>query len=549
MRQIKRTIKPALFAAFCLCAAALLMPKLFTRALVNYANVTSSHALLLIVEPGVYPHWKVGESSLPLARSLEFLELAYRIAPSDPTVQWGLGRTALALGRADEAAAVLQAKNDPVLLANPLRFLDTLVAHAYSGDKASVMALYPASKVMSGVRSDVVALVYLMDAHNKIDAGDLEDAVPDLRQVITFRPFDLYANYYLWRYANQVGNLAEAAMRYKQLIYFPAEAVTAKSDSGLMEYVFEIFPHLLSDDLWGPDRSQNLMGYWVWQYPESPALRGLLESLALQFPKTVEWRFYLGELVQRLGQIDLAKQYYQQALSVDTDYVPAQDRLVQLGATLPLSSASVPLPETPQQNRELVAQMMGVPVAAVQLGSNLLQGDTFSTTKPGPPSGWLYSFAPGRLGWQFVAGEDALESNGSARIVNLWWPAEDSISGYIPYAEYIGDPVVVPTPWLMVSLWYKQQGKPRDIGLVVIGTEGTWKPFFTETYLFNTAEGWSRLVVVGPTPRVPSNLFPDIRNEGASNVWFHDIALYPIEVSVKPTQCSHAPCEHLFATK
>jgi len=477
------------------------------------------------------------------------MKQVHQLDPSNATVQWGLGRAALALGEASEATSALRITDEQVLRVNPLRFLDTLVAHAYAADKAKVMALYPKDRVMAKVRSDVVAMVYLRDARSKIEAGNLEDAMSDLRQVIAFRPFDLYANYHLWRHAAQTGDLAEATRRHEKLVYFSTEAVTTKGDPELLEYVFAIFPHLLSDDVWGLDRSQNLISYWVWQYPESSTLRHLLEDLVEKSPKTAEWRYYLGELSQRLGQFDVARQYYQQAISIDTDSVAAQDRLAWLTDTLPSSLAGPPLAETPQQNQELVAQMMGIPVAAVQLGSNLLGRDTFSGAPPGRAEGWRYSFAPGLLGWQFFAGKDALERDGSARIVNLWWPAEDSVSGYIPYAEYIGDPVMVPTPWLMVSLWYKQQGNPRDIGLVVIGTEGTWKPFFTETYIFNTKERWSRLVVVGPAPRAPGKFFPVVRNGGASNVWFHDVALYPIQVSVEPMRCSQAPCEYFSAAR
>ena len=512
----------------------LFIPRLAASALVNEGNLLLNHEVLNSgTSLSAYPHWNLDPESAVLKQAVSAFETAVRFDPHNFTAKWGYLRVALALGAKDRLVQT-PPMDTPSLFENPLYFLDTLAAYSRVGDDKRVMALYalyeqhPFRANIS--LTDNVAVAYLNMARQSLAAGDLEESLLALYQVIKLKPSDLYVHYQLWRYAVQIGNQSEAAMHLKQLRYFPADAVIL-TDERLLEKVFEIFPELLADNVWGSERGQNLMRYWVWQYPALPALDSLLQRLIVVFPDQVEWSMLQGERYQRLGRLDLAAQYYQQVLARQPNHVLAQWQLAQLA-----SSPQSRLMAESQQDQETVARLLGIPADRMKLGSDLVQWGTFS--------GKDIHVEGGQLGWQFVSGKDLLEEDDSLRILNLWWPAVDETSGYIPYAEDVGQAHAVPASWMMVSVWYKAEGDATRNGLLVVGNanRNDRLPFFTHTFLPDTFDHWIKLIVVGRTPPESLLWFSLLRNRSAASLWFRDLTMRPIQLSETPRHCSDSPC-------
>jgi tetratricopeptide (TPR) repeat protein len=530
--------------AFCLgIVLIMILLRVATWALVNQGSLYLVRGIMRSgASLGEYPHWMIKSQPVLIQQAQRAFELANQIDPFNVTARWGYGRAALAAGRADKATSVLLV-DAPRPSTNPIRYLDLLMAYSRTGDGTAVLTLFAKKPALIArpTISDTIALAYLSKARSVIEINDWEEALSALRQAVSFRPVDLYANYYLWRNAVLTGNSEDAAVYHERLVYFPVEAVRV-NDERFLDYAWQVFPELLSDDVWGHERGHNLVGYWVWQYPDSPALGSLLQSLTERFPNEAEWHLYRGERYHRLGQFELAEREYQQASSTEACYIHAHERLTQL--ILEKSSFGHPAAaEVMQQDQETTAQLLGVPYDTVRLGANLIQGDTFVTVTQGTPVGWFYGKAAGKNNWQFATGSDALEREGGVRIANLWWPMVDNDSGYIPYAEYRGSAVTIPTAWLMVSMWYKLEGNPSDTGLMFVGSNTSdFKPFVAHILLPETSGRWVKLMVVGSTPELRSNLFLGMRNWGAANVWFQDVAMRSVNLSAAPSRCSETPC-------
>jgi tetratricopeptide (TPR) repeat protein len=518
----------------------LVLPHSLTAMLVNGGNLLVMDALLESRSPvGEYPHWLVKSHPDQVQLAVQLLQTAALFAPHSATAQWGYGRSALAVGLADKAVEALPL-NGPCLRNNPLCLLDTLMAQSRAGNDDGVLALdaNPLKRSIAGtVMSDTVALAYMNQARTQLAEGDIEGAQSVLRQAVTFRPFDLYANYQLWDRAIRFGNIQEAATYRRQIIFSPVEAVTV-GDERLLDYVFETLPRLIQPDFWGYERGQHLIGYWIWRYPEDQSLKQLIQTLTLLYPQDAKWHYYSGELYQRLGQADLARQEYRQAVKLAPSYRLAQERLEQL------SSLPSVRPNSDMQDVQIVAQLMGKPVEAVRLGTNLTQWDPTIPANRNFVQGWEFAIAGVTRNKQpYVAGADLLEGTGSQRILNLWWPAADASLGYSPYAEYKGSVIAMPTRWLALSFWYKARGMPGNNGLAVLGADTPdWQPIISYTPLPVTADDWVKVIVVAPVPQSHSSMFPVLRNESAADIWFANVAVRPLEFATTPIACLESPC-------
>lgn len=512
---------------------------LFVRAIANSEPSAGTYP---------YPHWKVHPESMLLSQTRKSYEIALRLAPSSTAARWGYGRVALALGEAEKAVSALPI-DSPDLPTNPVRFLDTLTAHSKVNKAEDVLTLEQEYAVSFPGRiiSDTIALEYLNRAKAKIEADNLSEAVLDLHQVIQFRPFDLYALYYLRQHAIQedVPGLVDAYTQ--QLLYFPADAVTV-GDERFLDYAFEILPGLTDETWWGEERLRNLIAYWVWNYPNHEGLGTLLQELTTQFTTEAAWPFYLGELFHRLGKLDIAQTYYRQALEIDERYISAQERLHQLSAE-PKSKNEVATDEESSQDREIVAGLLGLSVDDVHLGENLLSGEMLVADTRVLPPDWLLRITGAGVDqepWAFVVGRDPLERTGNVRIANLWWPLTDTESGWTAYADYWywGEPVATYPDRFLVSLWFKLDAESTSTnrGLVYMNELGTVDDAFPLTFLPDTAGHWSRLDIVGARSQSPSTLLPILRNFGAANIWFQDITVRPLELSSATDRCVDTPC-------
>ena len=151
----------------------LLLPLIGVLALINQGNVLIVHTTFSVQQSvDLYHRWTPQPEEVLLQKASRLFELAARLAPSDPTVQWGHGRVALATGRVTHAAALLSA-DASVLRQNPPRYLDTILAYSRAGADDQVIALYeqiPPPEA-NEVISDTVALAYLHRARTGLQVG------------------------------------------------------------------------------------------------------------------------------------------------------------------------------------------------------------------------------------------------------------------------------------------------------------------------------------------------------------------------------------------
>ena len=302
-----------LIGALLLCA-----PVLASTALGNAGMLALRDGLLAQGDftPSTYPFYAAlvaGESTEHIAQTLR---QAVALNPGSSSLRWALGRAALAVG---DAKAVADALEPLVEKAShhPLLYSDALTAFSRGGRPEAATRLYELAPPPQQTRaiSDTVALAYLEQGGR--------DA---LERAIALRPGDLYANYFLWKQAQEAGDVEATATYSETLVYFPLEAIDP-TDERLLDYATEAIPNLLEDGLWGREKTLNVVSYLVWQHHEVPGVERLLEQLAARYPTEPDWPFYLAELYHRRGNLEQAEAVYRQVLTVAPEYAQAYLRL------------------------------------------------------------------------------------------------------------------------------------------------------------------------------------------------------------------------------
>ena len=208
--------------------------------------------------------------------------------------------------------------------------------------------------------------IFLKEYQAKTQVGRSEEALNALRKAARLRPFDLATNYHLWQLA-MVDSHSVAADEYaERLVRFSSEAVQLESER-LDAFTLAAIPDLVAHGLWSIERTENIVGYWVWRYSESSSLESLLHKLTAQFPQNAQLWYLLGELYDRRGQPDQASRFYRQSLQVRADYGPAELRLKELSAASGTGAANLGKSD-PAGDAELVADLLGLSPEAVRLG-------------------------------------------------------------------------------------------------------------------------------------------------------------------------------------
>ena len=288
--------------------------------------------------PSVYPvHEVLGESPAG-ARAMQNLRRALALNGNSLSTQWALGRTALAVGDVATAADVLEPLVDNVRR-NPLLYCDALTTLSYSRRPEAAIALYESAPPPqhTQVISDAVALAYLDLAmggrgdretrrQGDKEAGGQGEVGQWLEQAYALRPGDLYANYCLWKQAREARDLEAAAVYSETLVYFPLEVLHPTAER-LLDYVADAVLALLEEGLWDQNRTLNVVSFLVWQHNEAAGIERLLEQLIERYPNDPDWRFYLGELYYRRGDLARAETAYQQVLAAEPEYAQAYLRL------------------------------------------------------------------------------------------------------------------------------------------------------------------------------------------------------------------------------
>jgi tetratricopeptide (TPR) repeat protein len=272
--------------------------------------------------------WRdVLKESSPGHEALKWFQLAIDQPWPSTSAWWGLGRAGLAIGDYESAATgmrLMLEKSTPM----PLAYQDALLALSLNGEHQTVIAQYEKDipELRTAVLSDTVALAYLEQAKSSLDARDEIGARSDLEKVIQLRPFDLYANAYLYRIAYNSHDIRVIATYSQTLTHFSGSAIHP-ADKRLLGYAIQAIPVLLEERVWDQDMVNRVVGNWIWLYPESSELELLAFSQANQRPDDANARFNLAELYQRKGKLQRAEASYNQVLNIAPEYSDAYLRL------------------------------------------------------------------------------------------------------------------------------------------------------------------------------------------------------------------------------
>ena len=548
---------------FIICAGLLSGPALAANALVNVGALSLRNSLMAQGDfiPEIYPRYDVLPDNASQSRIVERLRRAVDLDSGSYTARWALGRAALAAGDAETAVAALAPLADQHQ--NPLLYGDVLIALGRAGQYERVTELYesaPPPQPMQTI-SDTVVLAYL-------EQGD-RDA---LERAIVLRPDDLYANYFLWKWAQEEGNIAATATYSDTLVYFPLEAIDPP-DERLLDYAVEVIPDLLEEGLWDRDKTLNVVSFLVWQHNGASGVERLLGQLIARYPTEPDWPFYLAELYHRRGDLRQAETAYRQVLAVDPTYAQAYlrlgmvaeaglegeslseaarwyaqyhslapddllglKRLVEVCTTL--GEAGVEGQSCRQaaelreelnactDDRRIVAELLDVPVEDVELGPNLVEDGGFEEWEGTNPVGWRFGTYLGRSGNEglYVAGKDTLVPGEEvAGITSLWDRAMPDGS---MYAQYIGDTLVVTNTEYLLSLHYASQHS-EGAGLVFLGEYVPDGLVLIHTGLPDSDGQWTAIHVLFDGPPVPTQVIPLVRNWGGGQLWIQVIKIRP----------------------
>jgi len=462
--------------------------------------------------------------------------------PSSLAVRWMLARTALAIGDAGTAVEHLRLITDQAEH-NQFLFNDALIAFCYAGMPDQAVALYESNSFSQTVRTadGAVAVAYL-------ELGGHEA----LERVKRLRPDDLYANYHLWKKTQRSGDPTTAAAYSETLICFPLEAISP-ADERLLEYATEVIPALLDEGLWDRAKTLNVVSFLVWWRYEARSVERLLERLVERYPTESDWLFFLAELYHRQGNLNRAEVTYRQVLAADPMYAQSYLRLgmvteakfhtvnanrqvqleevvewyeryheialndllglkklTEMSETLGRPGAVVlrNLLTARADDRYIVAQMVDVPVEAVELGPNLVENSGFEEWVGEKPEWWAWSAMFNREPFDaaaFVGGADELspfERQRMARVEGFWMQQQEgNIAARAGFWHCNDIPLAANTPYILsfqyrtsripdgkVTVWVSSADEPDvfwsggDYGLP--STDGEWHHF--------VAIGWNR---------------------------------------------------------
>lgn len=551
----------------------LVVPGLTSAAWLDAGHLLLRDDLARLGKPGSesYDLFAKLEGSSVVERSVEIFRSALALDSQSYHARWALGRALLSAGEANAAVEVLAPLSDRALR-NPLVYYDLLIASSQSKRHETVIQLYEANRPQSPTQaiSDTVALAY-------IELGRRNQAA--LEAITQLRPGDLYANHHLWQTAALAGDRQAMAYHSTRLTAFQLGALVPV-DKRLVEHVASTALALFDDELWERVQARNVLAFLVWQYSSDTEFEYALEGFAAAHPSQPEWLFLLGELYQRRGDWMRALQVYRRVIEADPAYTQAYLRLGMITETAAqghghsqphLQEAadwyrqyrlSVPDDilaleslaklcerlscrdrevlqdslEAALDGRQIAAEALGIPLAAVSLGQNIVVNGDFEEWEGGQPSGWRFSTY---LGWNrdqglYVAGQDTLwEGDGSGRITTL--RGGESPDGTTTYGEYIGEAIRLGPSQHLITIRYRVEGFAEGDALVYVGEYRPNKPLvLLHAPLQRTMDGEyaAHFLVEGPTQ--PTLVHPIVRVWGNGHLWTRVFEIRPVTVSEVP---------------
>lgn len=404
-----------------------------------------------------------------LNRANAWLRRASLIDPGNFNSKWGALRAALCCGDSTTAAAIAQRLKGQVHQ-HALAARDVMIGLINGGSLDDAWTLFersPTSFITRDLR-DKVALAYLQTGNTD---------VPMLERIHQLRSEDLFVNYHLWKRANEDVNYQLAAVYRTKLVYFPTSAITPMEEL-LLDYSVRVIPDLLAKGIWEQSTTLNVVSYLVWQHFNLGSVESLLQDLVASYPHEAQWFFYLAELYHRRGDWNSAQHAYEQGLAIDPNNTSALLRLGMINearcvvpdatcdsfdtttiwyhhcyesvfddvidfkqlsedcAVLDSSESDLLREQVAAltDDRHIVAALLQLPVAGIDMGPNLVKNGGFEVLEKGIVTDWEWSDMFGRPPFNeanFIGEIDTLlpsEGTQNVRINGFWVQQEEGKS-------------------------------------------------------------------------------------------------------------------------
>lgn len=206
------------------------------------------------------------------------------------------GRIAFAQERYLEALSFYQ-QADELLDNNPIALAEKAISLSRTDQFEDTIALYESygDAILGGREAqDALLFAYLQE----LDKGQMTiaDNQPFYNR---FGTQELYTLSLLLRQEFDVWKISELPdQAQKQLRQFSIDAVYP-NDARLLRYTTRLLPELMESGIWDGERLQNVLQFWVWQYPDFPAVAEAVETLSQMYPEMMDWGNLRNELVMR----------------------------------------------------------------------------------------------------------------------------------------------------------------------------------------------------------------------------------------------------------
>lgn len=580
-------LKSYIIAVFIIAIGWFLGQRLVAAALVNTGNIIISS----MVAASSTAQGESLRHTQAFAEAKSRYTRAISVDSQNRAARWNLGRAHLAMQDYNKAANVLTSLSE-YAKSNPLLYQQTITALDGAGRLDELAAFYESvpPPLLTPSTRNVIALAYLEESRKT--SGRLAEVaeIRLLQMVVTLRPDDLYANYHLWRWFTQQGHI-ERADAFRQKLQQFSRGSIEPPDTRLRGYVAEAVPALVAEGIWSRRTALNIVSYLVWHDPDAHSTQLLLETLRKQYPQEAVWLFFLGELYQRQGRLALAEPAYRGVLELDPEYAPAYLRLgvvieeqynvgspgyqasleelaclyewyyqlrpedllgskklaeVYRSVAHPQAGVMEDILASRTDERRFVAELLEVPVEAVELGPNLVPNGGFEEWYNENPAGWdwwgQFSHAPFNPAL-FVGGAEILgayEGENMVRSNGLWIEQNDELgparaNWRINQQDDFSIKLVANKAYV-VSLLYMTRGtenqdhSPFNPATIYV----TARPdvLFERNYTLPSTHGAMRKVVVVGWNRSGNDVViqPLLRLFSAGTVWFDDLAIRQVRL-------------------
>lgn len=468
-----------------------------------------------------------------------------------PSGYWLAGRLALGANDNERAARLLaqvrlDCDSEPLFVRDYAQVLQKV---GRGEELADYYVQCPSLIQMDRALKEMTALAILKRADRLANAGHEEASVALWRQILQFRPFDLYANYYLWTYASH-SNPSEAASYLENLVDFSADAVQVE-EADLAGFLIRVVPELLQKEIWNQAITERVASFLVVEHYSNDNVQSMIERLIkLDTQHAARWLFLMGEFHQRRGNAEAAIDAYQSAYTLDTDSQMLAQRLAAMCVDYPIlcEDSGFDL-ETHTFNMEaeylrLISEQAGVPAESVELGENQLPNGSMEKWEQGAaPANWFVAnHADGGQYWNlgsFVARRDnlvVLDGQSSALVTGFWNKQNASKSpagmGYWmkhPFSLNIGWLNLSPGKSYWVGFSYLPEGASEGATVAAVQLGLAPDPLQTPIPLIAQGDFWHRTgTIICVPPSASQNIMFLIKSHFLGRIWFDDLGIWEI---------------------